>query len=191
MSMIINISENTIREVVSEVIKRAAAKEEEDSLKNLVASTMKDIAEFLTDFNLKAKLLRNTYTEWVGQYRSRSVKTGTMKFSINLDIIREFGEELADDPYSDADIEMENQVMVSLWHECGHGLMEHIRYCRRRDTQKGSGIFKGQFLKDTRWLMGYVEEDIVEEFGEYMAGLRYDSDLFNYLIKYKNNLQYE
>ena len=112
-----------------------------------------------------------------------------MKFSINVDVIKQWSSELDDD--IDADEEARYQVMVSLWHECAHGLIEHIKYCRKRSNAIKDGKFAGQALKDLRWFLGYDEEDLAEEFGEYMAGLRNDSDLYNYLLKYKSILQYE
>lgn len=190
------ISERDIRKMVNECVKTLLEQEGDDTLQDTVNSTMINIKEFIADFGLQAKLLRsNTNMDWIGQYRSHSVKTGEMKFSINLEAIRAWSEDLKDmlddSDWTNSEEEAEYQVMVSLWHECGHGLVEHIKYCRKKSNLLKDGKFTGQALKDTRWLMGYDEEDLVEEFGEYMVGLRNDSDLFNYLVKYKGILHYE
>lgn len=183
------INEEDIRNIVIECVRAIIKEENGNELQDLVVSTMNEIKSFLSDFNLDAKLLKSTYTEWVGQYRSHSVKTGTMRFSINVDKIREWSQELDDDV--NAEEEARYQVMVSLWHECGHGLIEHIKYCRKKSNLKKDGKFNRQALKDTRWFLGYEEEDLAEEFGEYMTGLRYDSDLYDFLMKYKGILRYE
>lgn len=188
-------TESDIRKMVCECVNAILEQDGEDELESLVNSTMINIKEFIADFGLRAKLLKsNTNMDWIGQYRSRSVKTGEMKFSINLAAIRQWSDDLKDmlddSDWDNSEEEAEYQVMVSLWHECGHGLVEHIKYCRKKSNALKDGKFTGQALKDTRWLLGYVEEDLVEEFGEYMVGLRNDSDLFNYLIKYKNILKY-
>ena len=190
------IAEKDIRTMVNECVKTLLEQEGEDDLQDIVNSTMINIQEFIANFGLRAKLLRsNTNMDWVGQYRSHSVKTGVMKFSINLEAIREWSNDLADmlddTGFDNSQEEAEYQVMVSLWHECGHGLLEHVKYCRKKSNALKDGKFTKQALKDTRWLFGYDEEDLVEEFGEYMVGLRNDSDLFNYLHKYKSILRYE
>lgn len=190
------ISERDIRLMVNECIKALCEQGEEDELKDTVDSTMTNIKEFIADFGLNAKLLRsNTNMDWIGQYRSHSVKTGVMKFSINIEAIRRWSEDLKDmlddTDWDNSEEEARYQVMVSLWHEAGHGLVEHVKYCRKRSNALKDGKFTGQALKDTRWFFGYDEEDLVEEFGEYMVGIKNDSDLFNYLMKYKNILQFD
>jgi hypothetical protein len=189
------INEDDIRLMVSEVINRVnTASTEEAEFEDVVKSTMTEIDKFLNNFGLRAKLLKSTYNDWVGQYRSRSSHTGVLKFSVSIPAIMKFREEIANDndefSYIDPDVEASLQVRLTLWHECGHGLVEFIKKKRRTDTQMGTRIFKGNFLKDTRWLMGFVEEDLVEEFGEYMIGERYESDLYDYLSKYKEYLQF-
>ena len=186
--MIINGSD--IRKIVAECIQKLREEVGKDTLEDTVASTMSQIKEFISDFGLDVKPSRISHTGWVGIYRAHSVKTGVMRIGVDLDVIRNWSNELEDEDI-DSEEEARYQVMVSLWHECGHALFEHVKYCRRRSNAAGDGRFKGKAGKDTTWLMGYDEEDLVEEFGEYMAGLMNSSDLFNYLIKYKDILRYE
>lgn len=190
------INESDVRKMVSEAVNAVA---ETDELLGMVKRVMADIDKYLQGFGLRAKLLKSTYSEWVGQYQYRSAKTGVLKFSVSLDAIRRFAEEsaevygMADESgFSfDKDEEARIQVMITLWHECGHGLIQHIKYCRKKSNLAKDGVFKGALLKDTRELLHWNEEEVVEEFGEYMAGEYYDSDLFNYLEKYKSVLQYK
>lgn len=160
---------------------------------SFINTILKDMQEFVSQFNLKVKLLK-TY-EWnsdiVGIYKYRSAYKGTIRIGVNLDVINDYADELYDLGYSDILVEQElyNNVSVTLWHEVGHGLMEHIRRMRRLDTQRQTGIFRGQILKELKEII-YDEEDIVEEFGEYMAGFGYSSKLYDFLMKYKDVLQY-
>ena len=168
---------------------------EESRYVEIVQEVEKKISEFLKCLNLKVKILK-TY-EWnsnvVGIYIYRSSAKGVLRIGVNFDVVREFEQDLEDDEwFSEYQIEEEiyDNIAVTLWHEAGHGIMEHIKRCRRHDTQNGTGIFRGKLLRDTRKLMSQDEEDVVEGFGEYMPGLGGNTELYDYIMAYKDYLQF-
>lgn len=149
-----------------------------------------NINEFLQPFNLKAKLIKEY--DWndncVGIYIYRSAYTGIIRIGINLYAIESFANDYDEEFFNTQEIAEEN-ILTTLWHEVGHGLMEHIRRMRRQDTQNKTNIFKGEMLRVAKEII-YDEEDVVEEFGEYMAGFEYTSRLYNFLEKYQGLLRY-
>ena len=155
-----------------------------------INSVLININEFLADFNLKCKLLKEY--DWdddvVGIYIYRSAYSGVLRIGVNLKVIEEYANE-NDAEYFNIDEIAEENILTTLWHEVGHGLMEHIRRMRRQDTQNKTGIFKGKVLNDLKEII-YNEEEVVEEFGEYMAGFCYNSQLFNFLLKNAGILKY-
>ena len=186
----VQLAEEDIREMVRNAIKIISESEVTDELdKNFEAEVTRvcgDINEYLAQFGLKAKFNKNyrfegQYSDAVAIYQYRSVKRdGCMRISININALKKWADE---DEYVTYD-DLVDQISVSLWHECGHGLIEWIKQQRRLDTQQGTGIFKGEKLKALRWLLGYDEEDLCEEFGERMAFYSGHSDLVDFINDY-------
>ena len=92
-----------------------------------------------------------------------------------------------DEDFFDPQKIVAEDIAMTLWHEAGHGLMEHIRRVRRKDTQRGTGLFKGPRLKKLQALQR-DEEDTVEKFADSMAGFGYISDLETFINDNKSIL---
>lgn len=185
----IGLCEEDIKTMVFEAVKLISESEISDLIdKNFeseVVSVCKDINEYLQQFGLKAKFNKKydfsgVYANSVAIYQYRSVKSGCMRISVNINSLKEWAEE--DDFVTYEDIA--DQIKISLWHECAHGLIEWIKQQRRIDTQQGTKIFTGEKLKALRWLLGFDEEDLCEEFGERMAFYSGHSDLLDFINDY-------
>ena len=107
------------------------------------------------------------------------MNNGKMRVAINLPLIM-----------SHDDIDIEEQIRISLWHEVGHGIVQWIKSLRRKDTQMKTGKFKGQIVKDLRYILNN-EEDVVEEFGEYQSDLASYSILNYFICDYNKILKPE
>ena len=152
---------------------------------------LRDINEYLEDLNLRAVLLKDYSWKngYVAIYKNHSAYTGVLRIGYNPEAILNFIKSETENNNTFDDIEEQAffQVSVSLWHEVGHGICEHIRRKRRLDTQAGTKIFVGDFLKETRALF-VDEEQTVEDFGEFMTGLSSFSDLYYYIEDYQKYL---
>ena len=166
----VNLDDAEKEYVVSEVIKRLNETTDTSEYQQLIMNILAEINEYLTDFGLSCTLntkydFSGYYKDCVAVYQYRSVmNNGKMRVAINLPLIM-----------SHDDIDIEEQIRISLWHEVGHGIVQWIKSLRRKDTQMKTNIFKGQIVKDLRYILNN-EEDVVEEFGEYQ------SDVANYSI---------
>ena len=120
------------------------------------------------------------YENCLAIYQCGSVKNkGRIRISINFPNIEKYiGEE-----------RYEIEVRASIWHEIGHGIVEYLKGLRRKDTQCGTKIFRGQMLKDFREFID-DEEFNVDEFGGYMAHkeLYTFSALNDFLQDYQNQI---
>lgn len=184
------ISERDIMAMVGEcakrILKESVVNDLEANFEREVARVCGDVNEYLSQFGIKAKFNKKYdfsgyYSDAVAIYQHRSVvKDGCMRFSVNLSALKSFAEE---DEYITYD-DVVKQIDLSIWHECGHGLIEWIKKQRRNDTQQGTGIFKGKKLKAVRWLLGFDEEDLVEEFAEQMVFHDTHSDLLEFINDY-------
>ena len=175
----------SVRKVLNESIVDDVVK----NFDNEVNRACSDINEYLSQFGIRAKFNKrydfsSQYSDAVAIYQRRSVvKDGCMRFSINLEAMKNFAEMADEDEFLSYE-DVSKQIDLSLWHECGHGLIEWIKKQRRNDTQQKTGIFKGEKLKALRWLLGYEEEDLVEEFAEQMVFHDTHSDLLEFINDY-------
>ena len=146
-----------------------------------IEGTLKAINRYLADLRLKARLVKDY--PWndnvVGIYIHGSSRNGTLRIGCNTQMIIDDATSYDEDYFDPQKIAAED-IAMTLWHEAGHGLMEHIRRTRRKDTQKGTGLFKGPRLKKLKALL-QDEEDTVEKFADSMAGFSYTSDLETFI----------
>ena len=153
-----------------------------------VNEVMTNINDFLSQFGLSAKFNKRYdfsgyYSDCVAVYQYRSVKrNGCMRMSVNKNALKKYVEEEFDDFFRYEYVF--EQIAISLWHECAHGLIEWIKQKRRLDTQQGTGIFKGKKLSALRELLSLDEEDVAEEFAEEMVFGSTSSDLLKFINKY-------
>lgn len=159
-----------------------------DSIRTIMA----DINSYVSTLGLRAAVIKSY--DWsgdcVGIYKYGSSANGVIRIGVNLEVLKEYVEELEEDDFiTNVEDEAFANLSVTLWHEAGHGLVEHIKRVRRIDTKLGTKIFRGELLKSLQSLY-YNEEDTVEDFGEFMAGYGYNSSLYNFIKKYKNILKY-
>ena len=184
----LRLDDNEQNYIVSEVIKRL--NETTDNTDNtdyqqVINNVLAEINEYLADFGLSCSLntkydFSGYYKNCVAVYQYRSVmNNGKMRVAINLPLI-----------ISHDDIDIEEQIRISLWHEVGHGIVQWIKSLRRKDTQMKTGKFKGQIVKDLRYILNN-EEDVVEEFGEYQSDLASYSILNYFICDYNEILKPE
>ena len=184
------ISSADIRKMVSESVQRvlesSIVDDVEKNFEKEVVRVCEDINNYLSKFGIRAKFNKKYdfsgyYSDSVGVYQRRSVtRNGCMRFSVNINALKAFAEEDEDIITYD---DISDQIELTLWHECGHGLLEWIKQKRRQDTQAGTGIFKGAKLKAWKRLLSFNEEAVVEEFAE-SALFGYSSDLDEFMETY-------
>jgi hypothetical protein len=132
---------------------------------------------FNPNYNFQAN---SYYKKCLAIYQNGSVKNkGRIRIGINFPLI---GKTISKKDY-------EVETIMSIWHEIGHGIIQYLKGLRRKDTQCGTMIFRGQMLKDFREIIG-DEEFNVEEFGGYMAHkeLYTFSALNDFLNDYQNQI---
>ena len=167
------------------IIETAAGQLVDNNYQQLINNVLAEINEYLADFGLSCSLnakydFSGYYKNCVAVYQYRSVmNNGKMRVAINLPLIMSHG-----------DIDIEEQIRISLWHEVGHGIVQWIKSLRRKDTQMKTGKFKGQIVKDLRYILNN-EEDVVEEFGEYQSDLASYSILNYFICDYNETLKPE
>ena len=173
------IERNGINRLITEAIDSTIAHK-------LIADTLENGNDFLSKygmsvvFNPNYNFQRNDYyRQCVAIYQTGSVKNnGKIRIGINLPYIEKYASE---DEY-------ETQISISVWHEIGHGIIEYLKGLRRKDTQCGTKVFRGQMLKDFRYILSN-EEDCVEDFGYIMGDPPADtSDLLSFLQDYENEI---
>lgn len=167
------------------IIETATGQLADNNYQQLITNILAEINEYLTDFGLSCSLntkydFSGYYKNCVAVYQYRSVmNNGKIRVAINLPLIM-----------SHDDIDIEEQIRISLWHEVGHGIVQWIKSLRRKDTQMRTGIFKGRILKNLRYIINN-EEDVVEEFGEYQSDLASYSILNYFICDYNEILKPE
>ena len=121
----------------------------------------------------------NYYKRCVAIYQNGSVKNkGRIRIGINLPYIKKRASRN----------DLETEIRISIWHEIGHGIIEYLKGLRRKDTQCGTMIFKGQMLKDFKDILSY-EEESVEDFGYVMGDPPADeSYLLDFLQDYETQI---
>ena len=181
----LRLDDNEQNYIVSEVIKRLNETTDNTDYQQVINNVLAEINEYLADFGLSCSLntkydFSGYYKNCVAVYQYRSVmNNGKMRVAINLPLIM-----------SHDDIDIEEQIRISLWHEVGHGIVQWIKSLRRKDTQMKTGKFKGQIVKDLRYILNN-EEDVVEEFGEYQSDLASYSILNYFICDYNKILKPE
>lgn len=174
------LNENDLRFIVKEVVDNLNI----DSYKDFINDVLVEINDYLTDFGLSCTInskydFTGYYKNCVAVYQYRSVmNNGKMRVALNLPLI--LSHDLDED-------NVELQIKISLWHEVGHGIVQWIKSLRRKDTQMKTNIFKGEILKDLRYILNN-EEDVVEEFGEYQSDVASYSILNFFLSDYEEIL---
>lgn len=160
-----------------------------DEYKKIINNVLAEINEYLADFGLSCTLntkydFSGYYKNCVAVYQYRSVmNNGKIRIAINLPLIQSHAN-------MDEGIDINEQIEISMWHEVGHGIIQWIKSLRRKDTQMKTGIFKGQIVKDLRYILNN-EEDVVEEFGEYQSDLASYSILNYFICDYNEILKPE
>lgn len=143
--------------------------------------------EYLSDygFPISVALVREyTFDDGlVGIYRTGSVRRdGKIRIGINTDSIYSFA-----DTTREAENVINQQIRITIWHEAGHGIIDWLKMLRRRDTQNKTGIFKGDMLREFKFLIA-DEEETVEKFGEYGGDIEFFCDLDLFLSRYQEEI---
>lgn len=176
------INENDLKYIIKETINELTNNSE--SYKEFVNKILADINEYLADFGLSCFInskydFSGYYKDCVAVYQYRSVmNNGKMRIALNIPLMLSHDLD---------DYEMKEQIKISMWHEVGHGIVQWIKSLRRKDTQMKTNIFKGEILKDLRYILNN-EEDVVEEFGEYQSDAASYSILNFFLSDYEEIL---
>jgi Zn-dependent oligopeptidase len=121
---------------------------------------------YLDDFGLELEILDENDApirvddDWVGQYEHDSVWTGTIQVYLNMELIKRLSDEFCS-------AEEENNIVSTLYHEIGHGLLDMIIELPEESVEayENDPEFFDIFNDDNM-----SEEDIVEEFGESFVG---------------------
>lgn len=128
---------------------------------NIINSFLQELQTFLTPFGLSVrhnpKYDFRTCPDALAVYQNRSVLRGPIRIALNIPAIVEGCRECGAD--------VEEQIKISLAHECGHGLVQWLKHLRRVDTQKGTKLFTSRMRRELKEFTTY-EEAYVEEFGE-------------------------
>lgn len=154
---------------------------------DLINQTVDACNEYLSDygFPISVSLVRDyTFDDGlVGIYRPGSVRRdGKMRIGVNTDSIYSFA-----DKTSEAERVINQQIRITIWHEVGHGIIDWLKMLRRRDTQNKTGIFKGDMLREFKFLIA-DEEETVEKFGEYGGDIEFFCDLDLFLSRYQEEI---
>jgi len=194
----IELDEDDISEMVEESLRRLFGRED-NGLKEFLSlvdrdfdsdvnEVMSEINKFLAPLGISAKYntrydFSGYYADCVAVYQARSVKrNGCMRMAINKKAIMDWVKKEYDDFFRYKYVY--EQIAISLWHECAHGLVEWIKQKRRLDTQQGTGIFRGEKLMALRNLLNTDEEQVTERFAEVMAFNDGSSELLSFINKY-------
>lgn len=157
------------------------------NFKNIIESELLKVNEFLSPyslkcvFNYKYDFSSPHYRDFLAIYQRLSANRGTIRIGINLPKLNESMEE-----YGLTDINL--QIRISIWHEVGHGIMDYIRFLRRRDTQGKYGVFSKKMKNDFSGIEN-GEEFFVEKFGAYKCDEEYFSDLQEFLDEYDDEIK--
>lgn len=143
--------------------------------------------KYLSDygFPISVSLIRQQTFDanLVGMYRAGSVRRdGKIRVGINTDSIYSFANET-----KEAEDVINQQIWITIWHEAGHGIIDWLKMLRRRDTQNKTGIFKGDMLREFKFLME-DEEETAEKFGEYGGDIEFSCDLDIFLSRYQGQI---
>lgn len=143
--------------------------------------------EYLSDYGFPisvALIRRQTYDSGlIGMYRAGSVRgDGKIRVGINTDSIYSFANKT-----KEAEDVINQQIWITIWHEAGHGIIDWLKMLRRRDTQNKTGIFKGEMLREFKFLME-DEEETAEKFGEYGGDIEFSCDLDLFLTRYQGQI---
>jgi hypothetical protein len=133
--------------------------------------------DFLNVLGIRLKINENyRFTGWKSRWpaayerKSRKILKGVLSVGVNYNLLYSRMCEMGTDTDN---FNIEAQARITIGHEVGHGLCDYMKNCVvRNDTSNISSVKKCGERK---------EEEIVEEFGEYMfpdATDIYDSVLF-------------
>ena len=136
---------------------------------DLVEKVIGEANEYLSDYGLSVFYQKNydfsfgMAKNFLAVYKTGSVRRNNGRMSVSIN----FGN-LLDGMDRNNVKDIERQIRVSIFHEVGHGIVEWIKALRRKDTQGGFGLFRGDIVNDFRAILR-DEENVVEEFGAYNA----------------------
>lgn len=124
------------------------------------------------------------YRDKLGMYESNVGEWNEITIAVNDEQIRLTCEEegMTDD--------VETEIEVSIWHEIGHGIIDRIRDYRDNYEDEDSGNYGIQNFFDqpkVNKIMNDIdnnEEDVAEEFGQYMGGGECLNSVLDDLVEY-------
>lgn len=118
------------------------------------------------------------YRDCLAIYQNGSVKNkGRIRIGINFPLMETMIKKR----------DLKSQIKISIWHEIGHGIVQYLKGLRRKDTQCGTKIFRGNMLNDFRNIIN-DEEYYVEEFGYVMSDKGIFSVIEDFLADYENEI---
>jgi hypothetical protein len=118
------------------------------------------------------------YRNCLAIYQNGSVKNkGRIRIGINFPLMETMIKKR----------DLKSQIKISIWHEIGHGIVQYLKGLRRKDTQCGTKIFRGNMLNDFRNIIN-DEEYYVEEFGYVMSDKGIFSVIEDFLADYENEI---
>lgn len=170
----VKLNENDLKYILKEIVTQLNG--DFNNKQDIINKVLTEINDYLTDFGLSCTIntkydFSGYYKNCVAVYQYRSVmNNGKIRIALNLPLIM-----------SHEDIDIDEQIEISMWHEVGHGIVQWIKSLRRKDTQAKTAIFKGKIVKDLRYILNN-EEEVVEEFGEYQSNLA-NYSILNYFIR--------
>jgi len=176
-----------IHKVLLESIK-VVLSESYEKYAGLVEKVIDEANEYLSEYGLSVFYQKNydfsfgMAKNFLAVYKTGSVRRNNGRMSVSINF-----ENLLDcmDRKNVKDVEF--QIRLSIFHEVGHGIVEWIKSLRRKDTQGGFGLFRGDMVNDFRAILR-DEENVVEEFGAFNAYWSSYSVLNYFLTDYRDIL---
>ena len=174
-----NILLESIKVVLSESYEKYA---------DLVEKVIGEANEYLSDYGLSVFYQKNydfsfgMAKNFLAVYKKGSVRRNNGRMSVSINF-----ENLLDGMDRNNVKDVERQIRVSIFHEVGHGIVEWIKSLRRKDTQGGFRLFRGDIVNDFRAILR-DEENVVEEFGAFNAYWTSYSVLNYFLNDYRDIL---
>ena len=128
-----------LKRIISEAIDMTVARKWIDE--ELVSGN-----DFLSQYGLSVVCNANYnfggyYRDCLAIYQNGSVKNkGRIRIGINFPLMQTMIKKR----------DLRTQIRISIWHEIGHGIIQYLKGLRRKDTQCGTKIFRGNMLNDFR-----------------------------------------
>lgn len=165
-----------LKRIISEAIDMTIARK-------WIDEELVSVNDFLSQYGLSVVFNANYnfggyYRDCLAIYQNGSVKNkGRIRIGINFPLMQTMIKKR----------DLKTQIRISIWHEIGHGIIQYLKGLRRKDTQCGTKIFRGDMLNDFRNIIN-DEEYYVEEFGYVMSDKGIFSVIEDFLVDYENEI---